>query len=339
MPQEMDPSFLVISDTIEGSVLWKYVGVAQLVYFLHNRAKDGYTFPLNPKWVLCDPGWYRLYEKMVQTDNPNIKASYNIWFPPESGIRDLIHEVQRKHPTGLSFAKNDNPKKQEKCGLSIVTTYSLQAKPLSGEIAMHNRKPLILHLCHGSVIGFVKENLRAGLVCATNESCVPICGGVMQAVVEAGGQHLLDDAKTLPILSETSFGPVRCVTGDAIGVSSKDGSNYGTLGVSTVIFAAGPYYGDTFRSDRDVSIKDDLLRSAYWAAIRRAKEMNLQAVAFSLLSAGKRGCRWDPQRVLRLAVLSLSDFREGFGSIEEIRLCAFTADEVSALGSIASILL
>lgn len=338
MPQEMDPSFLVISDTIEGSLLWKYVGGAQLVYFLHNRANDGYTFPLNPKWILCDPGWYGLYEKMVQSDNPNIKASYDIWFPPESGIRGMITDVQQEHPAGVSFTKNGDAKKQ-KCSLSIVTTYSLQAKPLSGEIAMQNRKPLMLHLCHGPVIGFVKENLRAGIVCATNESCVPICGGVMQAVVVAGGQRLLDDAKALPILSETSFGPVRCVTGDAIGVSSKNGSNYGALGVSNVIFAAGPYYGDNFRSHRDVSIKDDLLRSAYWAAIKRAKEMNLQAVAFSLLSAGKRGCRWDSQRALRLAVLSLSDFRGGFGSIEEIRLCAFTADEVDALGTIASILL
>ena len=248
----------------------------------------------------------------------------------------MVEGVQERYPTGLSFdTSGPNALKKQITGkLSIVTRYSLPTRSLSDTPTKVNDKTLLLHLCRGSVVGFAREGFRTGLVCSTNESCVPICGGVTQAVVEAGGRQLLDDSRALPILSETSFGPVRCITGNASVTSSKDGSNYGALGVSHVIFAVGPQYGE-FTSDRDANIKDDLLMSAYRASIQRAKEKNLQALAFSLLSAGKRSSRWDPQRSLRMAVRSLCEFDEDFGSIKEIHLCAFTADEVVALESIA----
>ena len=35
-----------------------------LLSFLMARIEDGYNFPLNPKWVLCDKGFRQLYEAM-----------------------------------------------------------------------------------------------------------------------------------------------------------------------------------------------------------------------------------------------------------------------------------
>ncbi|CAB9509906.1 expressed unknown protein [Seminavis robusta] len=331
-PQEMDPSFLVISDTIEGNVRWQYVDSSQLHYFLLKRIVNKFTFPLNPKWILCDPGWSKIYDKLLTSDIPNIQQSMNVWFPPKSGVRDMIAEIQEKHPTGLSFESSGNGVKTTRkasMGLSVVATYNLQSD------TKDQQQPVQLFINRGSVVQFSRPGLRAGLVCATNECCVPVCGGVTQAVVEAGGRQLLRDAMSLPIITETSFGPVRCSTGDAQVVSRQDGSKYGSLDVSHVIWAAGPSYGESFSSVNDIALKDGLLRLAYQASLERAKEQGLESVGFSLISAGKRGSRWDPQRTLRIAMRAICDHRE-FGSVKEVHLCAFTANEVSALECIAT---
>jgi len=354
-PQEMDQSFLVISDTIEGGVRWKYVDSSQLHYFLQNRVKDGYTFPLNPKWVLCDPGWSKLYDSLIHSDNPNIKASYDVWFPPSSGVREMMEKTKERFPQGLSFTaeatSNNKVAIRERRKLPCITTYAIhrvQHLRRSSQREAADAGPLRPEHCvklqidQGSAVEFTPDDPhRAALVCATNESCVPICGGVTQAVVAAGGPQLLEDALALPVLYETSFGPVRCVTGSAkivslssVGDGGEPDDAYGNLGVSHVIWAVGPAFGERFISDNDANIKDDLLRSAYRASLNRAKENNLHTVAFSLLSAGKRGCRWDPDRALRIALQTIVDY-EDFGSIEQMHLCAFTSKEVSALQSIA----
>lgn len=154
-------------------------------------------------------------------------------------------------------------------------------------------------------------------------------------MVEVGGRKLLYDARSLPTIKETWFGAIRCVTGDAKIVRRKDGRNYGNLDVGCVIWAVGPSYGETFSSDRDIAIKDNLLRTAYLQSLERAKEHKLEALAFSLISAGKRSSRWDPDRALRIAIRTICDYRD-FGSLQEIHLCAFTADSVSSLEAIAT---
>ena len=53
---------LVISDTLPGNVKWKYVNVPELQDILITKIGEGFTFPINPKWVLCDPVWRRLYD-------------------------------------------------------------------------------------------------------------------------------------------------------------------------------------------------------------------------------------------------------------------------------------
>jgi hypothetical protein len=61
-PQEIDDEFLVISDTLPGNIKWKKMNVKELQEILIEKIDVGFTFPINPKWVLCDPGWKRVYE-------------------------------------------------------------------------------------------------------------------------------------------------------------------------------------------------------------------------------------------------------------------------------------
>jgi hypothetical protein len=100
-PQELDEHFLVISKLLPGNVPWAYMNVTELQEFLGERVDEGFTFPLNPKWVLCDPGWKRLYDKLLATENANVRDSMEIWYPQESGIRHEIEDIHKLYPNGF----------------------------------------------------------------------------------------------------------------------------------------------------------------------------------------------------------------------------------------------
>ena len=104
-PQELDDEFLVICDTLPGGLPWKYVGVEELQKILIHKINDGHSFPLNPKWILCDPGWKKVYDALMASDRRNVQESLNVWFPPESGIREEIERVHAKHPRGFASIK------------------------------------------------------------------------------------------------------------------------------------------------------------------------------------------------------------------------------------------
>uniref|UniRef100_A0A7S4MHN7 Uncharacterized protein n=1 Tax=Odontella aurita TaxID=265563 RepID=A0A7S4MHN7_9STRA len=100
-PQELDRQFLIVSDTLPGNVPWKYVSEPELRELLAKKANEGFSFPLNPKWVLCDPGWKDVYDKLINSEDLNVKRSMATWFPPVSGVRRRIEEVCERHPRGF----------------------------------------------------------------------------------------------------------------------------------------------------------------------------------------------------------------------------------------------
>eukprot|EP00980_Cylindrotheca_fusiformis_P005351 scaffold1138_cov128-Cylindrotheca_fusiformis.AAC.33 len=99
-PQELDDEFLVISNDLGCTLRWKYVDEKGLQEVLMEQIDKGYTFPINPKWILCD-GWKRIYDKLIASQMPNVQDSLRMWYPPESGIRQKIEEIHRRHPNGF----------------------------------------------------------------------------------------------------------------------------------------------------------------------------------------------------------------------------------------------
>ena len=97
-PQELDPEFLVIWEGFD-KVPWKYLNASKLQAFLHERCADGFSFPLNLKWVLCDPGWYELFLALRASDAA--KPSLDAWFPPSSGLLDRVAAIRAAHPGGF----------------------------------------------------------------------------------------------------------------------------------------------------------------------------------------------------------------------------------------------
>mmetsp|Transcript_15220 Transcript_15220/g.22426 ORF Transcript_15220/g.22426 Transcript_15220/m.22426 type:complete len:607 (+) Transcript_15220:125-1945(+) len=100
-PQELDEQFLIICNNLPGKLPWKYVNARELQGFLHGKIDEGFTFPLNPKWVLCDHGWKCVYDRLIRSESPSVQKSMNIWYPRESGIREKIDAIHSRHPLGF----------------------------------------------------------------------------------------------------------------------------------------------------------------------------------------------------------------------------------------------
>jgi hypothetical protein len=130
-PQEIDDYFLLISDTLE-PVPWKYCNVQELQAILSERInKDGFVFPLNPKWILCDEGWKKLYDELMASDALYAEYTKDVWYPPASGVREKINRIHEKHPHG----------------------FQRQRRRTSFVASEHGYSPLRQHLTIGSLSG------------------------------------------------------------------------------------------------------------------------------------------------------------------------------------------
>eukprot|EP00588_Corethron_pennatum_P031612 CAMPEP_0194345548 /NCGR_PEP_ID=MMETSP0171-20130528/104914_1 /TAXON_ID=218684 /ORGANISM="Corethron pennatum, Strain L29A3" /LENGTH=802 /DNA_ID=CAMNT_0039112547 /DNA_START=71 /DNA_END=2476 /DNA_ORIENTATION=+ len=113
-PQELDESFLVIDERLDSKVPWKYVGVQELRELLCARIDEGYVFPLNPKWILADYGWKAVYDKMMSSTNERVQGALAVWYPPESGIRELIEDIHSRFPDGFQRLSVENGDEDDK---------------------------------------------------------------------------------------------------------------------------------------------------------------------------------------------------------------------------------
>ena len=125
-PQELDDEFLIVWDGYrqrrwclpgeQNRSPWRYVDVAGLQTFLKQRIAEGYAFPLNPKWLLCDPGWHDVYRLLLSSDAA--QQALDAWLPRASGLRERIEEVRRRHPGG--FVRAMAPDGQATAGAEAI---------------------------------------------------------------------------------------------------------------------------------------------------------------------------------------------------------------------------
>ena len=92
-PQDLDEEFLFVGESIHSIVPWKYVGVDELQDILAAKIEEGFCFPLNPKWILMDEGWMQLYQRLLHSKHKHVQEAMNVWFPPESGLREQIERI------------------------------------------------------------------------------------------------------------------------------------------------------------------------------------------------------------------------------------------------------
>ena len=129
-PQELDPEFLVIWEGFE-KVPWKYLDASALREFLIARCGDGFAFPLNLKWVLCDEGWFDVLLALRASEAA--QGSLDAWFPPSSGLLDRVTEIRAAHPEGFV---SSGPTSSE----AVLDDWDLADWELRRHLALHRAK-------------------------------------------------------------------------------------------------------------------------------------------------------------------------------------------------------
>ena len=177
----------------------------------------------------------------------------------------------------------------------------------------------------GSVVSF--RHFKGAIVNAANTSCLG-GGGVDGAISTAGGELLFQHRLALPIIpSDDDDGreEIRCPVG---GAKLTGPGEYGSLQVPYVIHAVGPCYWDFRRSEYDQA--DEMLQSAYRQSLMRAKEVQVEAVAFSLISAGVYKGQRSLEQVLQIALETICNF-EGYDELKQVHIFAFNEREMKVL--------
>jgi hypothetical protein len=121
-PQELDEEFLLVSNELPGKVPWMYVSAKELREFLLQKVDEGFTFPLNPKWILCDEGWKEIWDSLLRSNRPHVQDSLYIWFPDM--IREKIKSIHQCHPHGFIC---DQPSRVEGTEAMDLATLELDA--------------------------------------------------------------------------------------------------------------------------------------------------------------------------------------------------------------------
>ena len=194
-----------------------------------------------------------------------------------------------------------------------------------------NLEPLSRHAlkCGELVVssGSVVDAQVSAIVNAANERCLG-GGGVDGAITRAGGELLAEKRLALPVHHNK-----RCKTGDAVITS---GGPFSDLKCECVIHAVGPDYRRLPPAkedeDDDLARGDSILKNAYTAAMKRAKEQKCKTIAFSLLSAGIFRGRQSLDNVLRCAVEAISDAT--YPGLQRVHLVAFSSKEQEALARV-----
>jgi O-acetyl-ADP-ribose deacetylase (regulator of RNase III) len=232
-----------------------------------------------------------------------------------------------KQPQNLSYWINTLQSTSARIRHQARMNSTCLSLPKVASYQIPNTHPFHLVIARGSVVEFEYSNRHASaIVNAANEGCLG-GGGVDGAISAAGGINLYNDREALP---EVSPG-VRCPTGKAVITGPN---SYGELRTSHVIHAVGPNYL-VYNSDEGIAEGDALLSSAYTSSLDRGKDAKLEAIAFSLLSAGVfRGSK-SVEEVLTIGMKSIIDF-DGYPELKDVYMCAFNQKEADALIGVAN---
>jgi len=100
-PQELDKEFLVIWDGFADQTHpWQSFKEPDLRDFLITRAREGYSFPINPVWPVRDPGWFEVFNALHS--HPEISENMKAWYPAELGLAEKINQLHQRYPNGFA---------------------------------------------------------------------------------------------------------------------------------------------------------------------------------------------------------------------------------------------
>jgi 3',5'-cyclic-nucleotide phosphodiesterase len=212
-PQELDEEFLVIRGT--GSNLpipkYKYMKLDELQSFLSGCIDIGFTFPLNPKWVLCDSGWKILWDKLISSNHPNVQLSINAWYPPGSGLKECIETIHQQYPEGFS---DNSGRKEGTQAWDEAELYLERYKRIQ-----RAKRKLRCYLCFIAILQQTQKKVRARHIIASEEGERKITPGNME-VKSHFSTKSSHRAVSFPALTASKVSIDNLPTDDAIAMMS-----------------------------------------------------------------------------------------------------------------------
>ena len=190
-PQELDTQFLIVWQGFtrylgKRHAPWQYVSRSQLRDFLLARIDDGYSFPLNPKWIVCDRGWGEVYDKLRAA--PHAQDQLATWLPPSSGLQEHLTRLVREHPNG--FQPETSGTQQGGAGVVVDDVDQDMADwELHRHVVLHRAKIKLRALY---LMGGFKRQPGTGNVQPPNS------GEPLQFIAEAAEKELEDDEVFTP---------------------------------------------------------------------------------------------------------------------------------------------
>lgn len=67
-----------------------------------------------------------MYDKLLASQLPNVQDSLDCWLPPDTGLRQKIDEVSRRHPHGFNASIHTSTKNTEGTELMDMMEDKLQ---------------------------------------------------------------------------------------------------------------------------------------------------------------------------------------------------------------------
>jgi hypothetical protein len=216
---------------------------------------------------------------------------------------------------------------------NILTDYDDDAETATF-VVNRDDHTCFLHIYCGDIFTLTDRTGISGIVCWTNENCDLTCNDRGKELLQLGGRNLLEDISSLPTLTDTTWGPVKCGTGEATMLGPR---TYSKLGSRFVILSVSPlsttnddddWDGDENQDEDALHYLDTAMRSSYRSSFQMINVAGMETVAIPTITSKETGGTYE--RTLRVGLQTLVEETK-FTNLKHLHLVTSSKKEATKL--------
>jgi hypothetical protein len=190
-----------------------------------------------------------------------------------------------------------------------------------------------LEISCGSIVDYRYDGM-CGMVCWTNESCDLSTYDIGRKVIGNGAHNLEEEISELETVATTTWGPVKCATGEATRFGPR---SFSKLAARYVVLAVSPlspsnddddWDDDAFQDEDGLHYLDTGLRASYRSIFRKVNDTGVGAVGIPTITTKPKGRQYE--RTLRVGLQTLIEEAK-FTKLKSIHLLASSGEEATLL--------
>mmetsp|Transcript_32118 Transcript_32118/g.78045 ORF Transcript_32118/g.78045 Transcript_32118/m.78045 type:complete len:1482 (+) Transcript_32118:260-4705(+) len=188
-----------------------------------------------------------------------------------------------------------------------------------------------LNITMGSVFDLAYEDGTSGIVYWTNECCDMAVDDAGKKILESGGESFQTAMQSLDVQATTDWGPVKCPTGEAVGIGPLAFSN---LEASFVFLAVGPLSPSNDDTEWDhsdlnaIQILETEIRASYRSSLQLIAQTGVDDVGVPTLTSNPTGNAYE--RTLWVGLKTIVEEAKST-ELRSIDLCTSSHQEANLL--------